>query len=81
MAAPPGSLEYEELLAPENFSMVTRGIYRSAFPRSKNLIFLKRLGLKTVIPLVKSLNYLMRESLLNQLFIVLHYVNDGVLGT
>lgn len=47
------SLEFvAELLAPENFAMVTKGVYRSAFPRSKNLTFLKSLGLKTVIPLV-----------------------------
>lgn len=40
------------LIAPENFSMVEHGVYRSAFPRSKNLPFLKSLNLKSVIPLV-----------------------------
>ncbi len=47
------SKEYEDLISPENFSMVEPGIYRSAFPRTKNLPFLKTLGLKSVIPLVK----------------------------
>lgn len=42
----------EEVLAPENFSMVEPGIYRSAFPRSKNQAFLLKLKLKSVIPLV-----------------------------
>jgi tyrosine-protein phosphatase SIW14 len=41
-----------EFLAPENFSMVEPGVYRSAFPRTKNIGFLKRLGLKAVLPLV-----------------------------
>jgi tyrosine-protein phosphatase SIW14 len=41
-----------ELLAPENFSMVEPGLYRSAFPRTKNIEFLKRLGLKSVVPLI-----------------------------
>ena len=41
-----------EYLAPENFSMVEPGVYRSAFPRMKNASFLKRLKLKSVIPLV-----------------------------
>ena len=40
------------LLPPENFSMVESGVYRSAFPRTKNFSFLKSLKLKTVIPLV-----------------------------
>lgn len=45
-------MKEEELLAPENFSMVESGVYRSAFPRSKNISFLKSLGLKSVISLV-----------------------------
>ena len=40
------------LLAPENFAMVENGIYRSAFPRSKNIEFLRKLKLKSVISLV-----------------------------
>lgn len=42
----------EELLAPENFCMVEPGVYRSAFPRSKNIPFLQALELKSVISLV-----------------------------
>lgn len=41
-----------DLLAPENFSMVEEGVYRSAFPRSKNISFLRRLGLKSVVALI-----------------------------
>ncbi len=41
-----------EILAPENFTMVEVGVYRSAFPRTKNISFLKRLQLKTVVSLV-----------------------------
>lgn len=39
-------------LAPENFAMVEAGVYRSAFPRTKNLEFIKQLKLKTVVSLV-----------------------------
>jgi tyrosine-protein phosphatase SIW14 len=46
------SLEDVEILAPENFAMVETGVYRSAFPRTKNITFLKRLNLKTVVSLV-----------------------------
>lgn len=42
----------EEILAPVNFSMVETGVFRSSFPRSKNMSFLKRLKLRTVISLV-----------------------------
>lgn len=44
--------DVEIVLAPENFAMVESGVYRCAFPRTKNIGFLKRLGLKTVISLV-----------------------------
>jgi tyrosine-protein phosphatase SIW14 len=44
--------EDDLILAPENFSMVEPGVYRSAFPRAKNQAFLLRLGIKTIIPLV-----------------------------
>jgi tyrosine-protein phosphatase SIW14 len=40
------------ILAPENFALVEKGIYRSAFPRSKNHTFLKRLQLRSVVSLV-----------------------------
>ena len=45
--------EREEILfiAPENFSMVEDGVYRSAFPRSKNMAFLDKLGLRSVLSL------------------------------
>jgi tyrosine-protein phosphatase SIW14 len=39
-------------IAPENFSMVEPGVYRSAFPRSKNKSFLESLNLKSVVSLV-----------------------------
>ena len=41
--------EEEELIPPENLSMVCKGVYRSAFPKKKNFAFLKRLGLKSVL--------------------------------
>jgi tyrosine-protein phosphatase SIW14 len=40
------------LLMPSNFSMVEKGIYRSSFPRTKNIDFLRNLGLRTVVSLV-----------------------------
>ena len=45
-------IEEIELVAPENFSMVENGVYRSAFPRSKNCNFIKMLNLRSVVPLV-----------------------------
>jgi tyrosine-protein phosphatase SIW14 len=44
--------EEEVYLAPENFSMVEDGVYRSAFPRTKHCKFLSTIGLKSVVPLV-----------------------------
>ena len=41
-----------ELLPPENFSMVEVGVYRSSFPRTKNIEFLKTLKLKSVLALI-----------------------------
>jgi len=46
------SVTEDNLLAPDNFAMVEPGVYRSAFPRSKNIGFLKSLGLKSVVSLV-----------------------------
>ena len=40
------------LLAPENFAMVERGVYRSAFPRSRNQSFLESLRLRSMVSLV-----------------------------
>jgi tyrosine-protein phosphatase SIW14 len=45
-------LEQEVLIAPENFTMVEPGVYRSAFPRTKNMSFLDSLQLKSVVSLV-----------------------------
>eukprot|EP01038_Epipyxis_sp_PR26KG_P016372 gene16372-22317_t len=42
----------DTILAPENFAVVERGVYRSSFPRTKNISFLKQLKLKTVVSLV-----------------------------
>ena len=42
----------EILIAPENFTMVEPGVYRSAFPRTKNMGFLDYLELKSVVSLV-----------------------------
>lgn len=44
--------EHEDLLAPENFAMVESGVYRSAFPRSKNIPFLRALRLRAVVALI-----------------------------
>lgn len=50
--------ETEPLLRPpDNFAMVSPGVYRSSFPSSKNFEFLKRLGLKTVLTLVQEEEY------------------------
>lgn len=35
--------------APENFSMVVSGVYRSSFPRPENFAFLERLNLKSIL--------------------------------
>jgi len=40
------------LISPENFGMVENGVYRSSFPRSRNIPFLRTLGLVSVVPLV-----------------------------
>ena len=37
------------LAPPENFSLVTRGIYRSSFPTKKNFVFLRQLGLRSIV--------------------------------
>jgi len=34
---------------PENFAMVHKGVYRSGFPTKKNLPFLKKLGVRTIV--------------------------------
>ena len=53
METPDNELEEEEeLIPPENFSMVAKGIYRSGFPKKKNFPFLKKLGLKSILTVV-----------------------------
>ena len=37
-----------------NFSLVCPGVYRSGYPTRHNLVFLRRLGLKTVVSLVST---------------------------
>ncbi|GAB9476460.1 hypothetical protein Gpo141_00013525 [Globisporangium polare] len=45
--------EYEELIPPENFAMIEKGLYRSGFPKKKNFAFLKKcLGLRSILTLV-----------------------------
>ena|ERR1051325_7004355 len=39
----------EELIPPDNFSMVSNWVYRSSFPKKKNFAFLKKLGLKSIL--------------------------------
>ncbi|GAA6005224.1 hypothetical protein JCM10207_002903 [Rhodosporidiobolus poonsookiae] len=41
------------LIPPENFAMVSPGLYRSSFPRRANFGFLRSLGLKSVMTLVQ----------------------------
>mmetsp|Transcript_32286 Transcript_32286/g.52162 ORF Transcript_32286/g.52162 Transcript_32286/m.52162 type:complete len:170 (-) Transcript_32286:465-974(-) len=36
-------------IPPVNFAMVARGVYRSGYPNKKNIAFLKKLGLKSVL--------------------------------
>ncbi|KAJ3125585.1 hypothetical protein HK098_008374 [Nowakowskiella sp. JEL0407] len=42
----------EEIIPCENFNMVCKGIYRSAFPKKKNFPFLKKLGLNSILTLI-----------------------------
>ncbi|GAA5914233.1 hypothetical protein JCM6882_004757 [Rhodosporidiobolus microsporus] len=52
---PPPSLPLDDsiLAPPENFAMVSPGLYRSSFPRRANFSFLRSLGLKSVMVLVQ----------------------------
>ncbi|RLN93731.1 hypothetical protein BBJ28_00021801, partial [Nothophytophthora sp. Chile5] len=52
-AADEEDAEYEELIPPENFAMIEKGLYRSGFPKKKNFAFLKKsLQLKSILTLV-----------------------------
>ncbi|CAI2181053.1 15271_t:CDS:2 [Funneliformis geosporum] len=44
--------QYEELIPPDNFTMVSTWVYRSSFPKKKNYAFLKKLGLKSILTLI-----------------------------
>ncbi|KAI9141371.1 protein-tyrosine phosphatase [Paraphysoderma sedebokerense] len=46
------NLEPEELIPPENLTLISKGVYRSAFPKKKNFPFLKKLGLKSILTLI-----------------------------
>lgn len=45
-------LAKDMLPAPENFSMVVNGIYRSSFPRADSFEFLKKIKLKSILVLI-----------------------------
>ncbi|WVQ66094.1 uncharacterized protein L199_004272 [Kwoniella botswanensis] len=42
----------EDLVPPENFALVSKGVYRSGFPKKRNFGFMETLRLKTVLTLV-----------------------------
>jgi tyrosine-protein phosphatase SIW14 len=42
----------DELVPPENFTQVCKGVFRSSFPKRKNFSFLKKLKLKSILTLV-----------------------------
>ncbi|KAI8823632.1 tyrosine phosphatase family-domain-containing protein [Fimicolochytrium jonesii] len=42
----------EDLNPTENFNMVVKGVYRSAFPKKRNFAFLKKLGLRSILTLI-----------------------------
>ncbi|GBC01991.1 hypothetical protein RclHR1_04400014 [Rhizophagus clarus] len=44
--------QFEELIPPDNFNMVSNWVYRSSFPKKKNFAFLKKLGLKSILTLI-----------------------------
>uniref|UniRef100_M4B3W4 diphosphoinositol-polyphosphate diphosphatase n=1 Tax=Hyaloperonospora arabidopsidis (strain Emoy2) TaxID=559515 RepID=M4B3W4_HYAAE len=45
--------DFEELIPPENFAMIEKGLYRSGFPKKKNFAFLqKSLRLTSILTLV-----------------------------
>ncbi|KAK4685794.1 hypothetical protein P7C73_g4342, partial [Tremellales sp. Uapishka_1] len=42
----------EDLVPPENFALVSSGVYRCGFPKKRNFKFMEELKLKTVLTLV-----------------------------
>ncbi|KAF1777525.1 Protein-tyrosine phosphatase-like [Phytophthora cactorum] len=46
-----------ELIPPENFAMIEKGLYRSGFPKKKNFAFLKKsLQLKSILTLFNKMH-------------------------
>ncbi|GBG77434.1 hypothetical protein CBR_g23883 [Chara braunii] len=45
----PGSMCEELFIPPLNFAMVDKGVYRSGYPNKRNLTFLNKLGLRSVV--------------------------------
>ncbi|KCV71539.1 hypothetical protein H696_02475 [Fonticula alba] len=43
---------FQPLCPPENFALVTPGVYRSGFPRKKNFRFLKHIKLRSILTLI-----------------------------
>lgn len=39
----------EDLIPPENFAVVCKGVYRCGFPKKRNFRFMETLGLRTVL--------------------------------
>eukprot|EP00639_Heterosigma_akashiwo_P004402 CAMPEP_0194570786 /NCGR_PEP_ID=MMETSP0292-20121207/7974_1 /TAXON_ID=39354 /ORGANISM="Heterosigma akashiwo, Strain CCMP2393" /LENGTH=243 /DNA_ID=CAMNT_0039421329 /DNA_START=215 /DNA_END=946 /DNA_ORIENTATION=- len=48
----PDDEDEEEYFPMENFSLVSKGVYRGAFPMKKNFGFLKRIGLRSILTLI-----------------------------
>ena len=61
--------EQELLMPPENFNMVSPGIYRSSFPKKRNFPYLEKLQLRTVLTLI-----LESYPPVNQKFLILHQI-------
>jgi len=49
--------EVAALIPPLNFAMVAPGVYRSGYPNKKNLAFLAKLGIKTIVCLYTEKEY------------------------
>eukprot|EP00743_Colponemidia_sp_Colp-15_P005848 GILK01006285.1.p1 GENE.GILK01006285.1~~GILK01006285.1.p1 ORF type:complete len:333 (+),score=35.37 GILK01006285.1:40-999(+) len=48
-AIKPHDSEPQIFIPPENFAMVSKGVYRSGFPKRKNFPFLKKVGIKSIV--------------------------------
>ena len=49
MAASSARDQPSQLVPPDNFAMVWRGVYRSGYPTKRNFAFLRQLGLRSVL--------------------------------